>query len=50
MKNYPALFMLFCLLVLGGLGAADMFGYGVAGWIGSNSARTASRFASHYHK
>ncbi|ESQ82426.1 MULTISPECIES: hypothetical protein [unclassified Asticcacaulis] len=50
MKNYPVIFVLFCLATIGALGAADMFGYGIAGWMGSNSARSASRFASHYHK
>ena len=50
MKKFPAVFFLFCLAILGGLGAADVMGYGLAGWLGANGARSATRFASHYHK
>lgn len=48
MKNFPALFFLFCLGVLGLLSAADLYGYGVAGLFAR--AASAPRFASHYHK
>lgn len=44
----PAVFILFCLAVVGALGYADYRGYALAGMF--TAVQSAQRFATHYHK
>jgi hypothetical protein len=48
LRSFPAFFLLFCVLVVGGLGVADARGWLLRSiFVASQNAHT---FASHYHK